>query len=295
MTRPQIVAWSGLLFRRQLNKVLDYLESGMDVAHAENVVLKTYGDTVSVEDKGKNLLKFGRNVDLDTGVRETIWNQGGDETYVSTNIIDTISSSDAADTQTVEIEYHTVTGSGASQQFTFGVQEATLNGQNKVTLTTPCARVSRVRNEDNTAFAGDIYVYEDTAITGGVPSDATKIHAKAEAGDDQTFKASTTISNVDYLFITLVYASVKRNTAGIVDFRLETREPGGVFLPKFEFSVSQASGVAHIPLSPHIIVPKNYDVRITGNSSAANIQADAGFNGVLALITQPQLLQTETT
>ena len=276
----------GLKFFRSMEERIEALGAAADIAQAERVVLSTYGDRVSVEQKAKSLLKFGRNDDLDAGTRETIWNQGGDETYVAfdgSNPIDSISSSDAGDTQEVSIEYHTQSGTGASTQFTFGTQTATLNGQTRVALTAG-ARVSRVQNLDNTPFAGDVHVYENTALSGGVPSDATKIHAKANAGDDQTFKTATTFSNSDYAFISHVYASVKRSTSAVCDFRLEVRSPGGVFLPKFEFSVSQSSGVANIPLSPFIIVPKNNDVRITAESNTNNTTADAGFGAYLAAV-----------
>lgn len=265
--------------------IIDGTVSMSAVSAAEAVVLDTYGDTVSAATKAKSLLKFGRNDDLDTGTRETIWNNGGDETYVTTNAIDTISSSSASDTQVLQVEYHTVTGTGASAQYTFGLQDVALNGQSKVPLSVPGARTSRIRNNGDVPLVGNVYVYEDTAISGGVPTDVTKIHAEVLAGDDQSFKAATTFSNTDYAFITSVYGSVKRSTSAVVDFRLETRAPGGIFLPKLEFSAVQSGGVAQIILDPFIIVPKNYDVRITGQSNTNNTTADAGFNAILAAVT----------
>lgn len=275
---------TGTLFDFNLNRMLRELFGSMSISMAEAEVLATYGDTVSAASKAKSLLKFGRNDDLDTSARETIWNNGGDETYVTSNSIDTISSSSASDTQIVQVEYHTVSGTGASAQYTFGLQNVTLNGQTKVTLATPAARISRIRNNGSVPLVGNIYVYEDTAISGGVPTDGTKIHAEVRAGDDQSFKAATTFSNIDYAFITSVYGSVKRSTSAVVDLRLETRAPGGLFLPKFEFSVVQSGGVAQIFLDPPIIVPKNHDARITGRSNTNNTTADAGFNAILAVV-----------
>lgn len=263
-------------------KYYPYPSTLSSVGMAENEVFLSYGDRVSAVQKGKSLLKFGRNDDLDTGSRETIWSAGGNETFVTANLIDTISSSSSSDTQSVQIEYHTISGSGTSSQFTFGLQNVTLNGQNKVTLGVPCARVSRIRNNGSVSFDGDVYVYEDTAITSGVPSDTTKIHAEAFAGDNQTFKASTTFSNTDYAFVTSVYGSVKRATSAVIDLQLEVRSPGGIFLPKFEFSVTQSGGVAQIMFDPYLIVPKNNDVRMTGSSNTNNATADAGFSAILA-------------
>lgn len=284
MTYTPITDWNGALFQRQLRRALDELDGGMSVAQAEREVLSTWGDNVSVLAKAKSLFKFGRNEDVDTAARETIWAQGGDETYVATNLIDSVSSSSASDTGTIGLEYHTVTGTGASAQFTFGVQTVALNGQTRVALPTPCARVSRGYNASALNFVGDVYVYENTAITAGVPTDDTKIHMKLPAGDSQSFKAATTLSNSDYLFVTSVYASVRRGTSAVADMQLEIREVGGVFRPRLSFSVSQSGGAFYMPIEPYIIVPKNADVRITAATNTNNTQIDAGLNGVLALI-----------
>ena len=58
-------------------------------------ILSTYGDKVRL--KNKSLLKFGEALNLGT-TQATIWQRGGNETYVSTNIIDTLSSSSVSDT-----------------------------------------------------------------------------------------------------------------------------------------------------------------------------------------------------
>lgn len=254
---------------------------------AEQEIFNTYGDTVSVLEKGKTLLKFGRNSDLDSAARETIWNTGGNETYVSTNAIDTISSSNAGDTQEVYIEGHTVTGTGVNQQFTFVSQTATLNGQNKVVLSTPLARVSRAYDNDQTTFSGDIRIYEDTAITGGVPSDATKVHLtiSGSLGDTQSFKCSTTFSNIDYFICTGGFASVERATAALVDFRFEVRRPGGVFRPVSAITLnSNGSGFGQVIFNPYVIIPKNSDIRVTAQSSTNNVAVDASFQGFLAKV-----------
>lgn len=255
-----------------------------DLIQAENEVFSTYGDRVSAIQKKKSLLKFGRNGAVGSSTRVTVWNQSGDETYVTTNAIDTISSSSGSDSQEVTIEGHTVSGTGADAQFTFVTQTATLNGQTKVVLGTPLARMSRIVNNDTTVFAGDIYGYEDTAITAGVPNDATKIHAKIVAGDNQTFKASTTFSNSDYYFVSQVYASVSQKTSAAADIRLERRLVGGVFRPFFEFTASYQGGVASVHFSPCLIVPKNSDVRLTAPASTTNVGVNAGFNGFLASV-----------
>ena len=58
-------------------------------------------DSVDVDiwEKGRELIKYGRNDDLDSGTTEQIWLAGGLETIPSSNTIDEIVSTNAGDTQ----------------------------------------------------------------------------------------------------------------------------------------------------------------------------------------------------
>lgn len=259
--------------------------AGPEINQAINEIYSAYGDEVTIAGKAKSLLKFGKNIDLDAGVWETIWELGGDETYPTTNTIDRIVSSNAADTQTISLEGHTVTGAGADAEFTFVVQTVTLNGQTPVALTTPLARASRAATTSGTALAGDVYVFEDSATTGGVPNDLTKAHIKiaGSLGDNQSFKAATTFSNRDYFIMTGFTCSVSRTTSASVDFEIQVRQVGGLFLPKQRIDVnSVAQGTTQIKFNPYIIIPKNADVRVRGVSSANNTEVNASFQGYLA-------------
>lgn len=263
------------------------------IAQAEREILSTYGDTVSVEQKAKSLLKFGKNTSLASGVSETVWETASihgvaNETYVTTNAIDTISSSNAGDTQDVYIEGHTVSGTGANAQFTFVSQTATLNGQSKVTLATPLARVSRAYDASATAFAGSIQIYEDTTVSGGVPTDTSKIHLTIDGagGETQSFKAATTFSNSDYAIVTGGYAAINRKTSASVDFTLEVRPVGGVFRPAGGRIALNSSGqsVMQVLFDPYVIVPKNADMRVVATSDTNNVEVDASFQAYLASV-----------
>lgn len=185
---------------------------------AEREVLKTYGDRVSVAQKGKSILKFGRTEEVTT-VSRTIAQLGAGqshETYVTDNLITHASSSSDSDTQTINIEYHTV----ANGVFTFGTQLVTLTGRTAAPLPVPCARVSRVFNTSNTDLAGTVYVFENDTLSAGVPQTATKVHIVIPSGKNQTFKAATTVSDIDYLFITQLFASVNKKVSAQVDVEL---------------------------------------------------------------------------
>lgn len=254
------------------------------LVQAEREIEATFGDKVSVDRKAKSLLKFGKSAELTAGARETVWPLGGNEVYVQSNVIDTLSSSSALDVYEVYLECHTVTGSGADQQFTFLTQTVTLNGQNKVLLPTPVARVSRMFNNNGTDLTGQVYCYQDTPIVAGVPSDLTKVHAIIPQGFNQTFKAATTFSNEDYYILTGGFGSVSNKQAANVDFYLEVRTPGKVFRQGAAVSASSTGGSWSVELDPAIIVPKNADIRITCEASASGAVVFGSFKGYLAKV-----------
>ena len=243
---------------------------------AINQIFDTYG--VSVEIKPKSLQKFGRN-DSITSTLETVAFSGGNETYASGNTIDTISSSNSGDTQAVVIEGHTLSGS----DLTFVVQNATLTGQSKVVLSTPLYRCSRLYNNGSTNFTGNIYVYEDdTTTTPGVPDTATKIHLKVDPTKNQSEKASTSFSSVDYGIITEVYGGVTSKRVATAEFNLQVREFGKVFRTILNWSSTQ--GDTRVKLNPHIVISPNSDVRIVAKSNTADTEVIGGFNAYFGLI-----------
>lgn len=248
------------------------------IKHAIDVIFATYGDVVSVEAKNKDLLKFGRNKLVDT-VKSTLMSMPvgiDNETYVSTNIITKISSSNATDSNIVTIEGHTISGG----VFTFLSQQATLNGQSIVTLSTPLARVSRVVNDGSTDLVGAIYVYQTDTVTAGVPDTNIKVHLIVEVGLNNSEKASTTLSNTDYLILTEFYCDCLEKTSTYGTVHLEVREAGKTFINKVDISTSDTSRGLH-EFHPFLIVPKNADLRIRITSSAVNKDFSGGFEGVL--------------
>lgn len=253
------------------------------LVQAEREIERTFNQKVSVDKKAKSLIKFGKSASLPTGSLQTVWTVGGNETYVQDNLIDTMSSSSALDSQEVFIEGHTVTGTGTNQQFTFVTQVATLDGQNKVLLDTPLARISHAYNNNGTNILGRVVFYQDTPIVGGIPTDTTKIHLDIPAALQGAFKGATTFSNSDYFILTGGFGSVSLKQAGSADFYLEIREPGKVF--RQVAAVSASSGAPwDIDLDPAVIVPKNCDVRVRVEAGANNMVVFCVFKGYLAKV-----------
>lgn len=252
------------------------------ITQAINSIYQNFGDVVSVTDKAKTLYKFGRNADIGTGAYTTVQREGGDETYCTTNAIDKFSSSNAGDTQEIVIEGHTI----ADGELTFATQTVTLNGQTETSLTTPLARVTRLYNNGTTDFTGDIYVYEDDTVTGGVPQTASKIHMKVTDGN-QSEKCSTSFSNSDYFIVTEFIGHVFEKTSVNVEFIGELRQVGTtnkVFRRVFSTAGSNGQPTV-VKFDPPIIIPKNYDARVRAISSSAGTDVGAAFNGYLAEVT----------
>jgi hypothetical protein len=255
------------------------------LVQAEREVYSTYGHMVSIDAKAKSLLKFGKSGNLSsTAGLQTVWSVDGNETYISTNLIDRVVSSSASDTQEVTIEGHTIEGSGVDAKFTFVVQTATLSGQTPVALTTPLARTSRVNNNGSTEIVGVVAVYEDSAVTGGVPNDTTKIHIDIPLGFQQSFKAATTFSNTDYFFLTGCYGAVSQKQTATADFYIELREVGKSFRQITCLTASSSGGSFNIEFDPAIIIPRNADVRIRCTTGTNNAVVFTNFRGYLAKV-----------
>ena len=240
------------------------------VERAVQNIKAEYGDTVSVEAKNKSLIKYGVNTDLDNGVRETIWTEGGDETYPTGNNIDIITSTEATDNQEVVIEGHTLSGSN----LTFVTQTATLNGTADVTLSTPLYRANRMYNNGSTNFAGIITVEDN----------GTSTHLKCTGATNQSLKCATSLSSTDYWIVTALDVSVRRSTDASVDFELQVREYGKAWRTRYYITSNSFAGGQLIQLEPCITIPPNSDVRMVGTSNVNNTGASSSIHGVLASI-----------
>ena len=250
------------------------------LVQAEREIYRTFGIEASIDLKAKSLFRFGRNTDLGL-TRETVWSVGGNEAYVSTNSITHISSSSASDTEVVRIESHTVDING---DFDFVVQFATLNGRNKVALSTPVARVSSVNNFGVTDLIGTVYIYEDTAITNGVPNDITKTHITIPAGYNQSFKAATTFDRETFGILTQGFGGVGNKQTANVEFEFEVRPKGKMFQSGAAIVAGSNSGNFNVNLDPAIIIPPNSDIRVTCISDVSGAEAFVNFNLYMAKI-----------
>ncbi len=276
---------------------LDTLPS---IAAAIDGIEVATGDRVSASLKKKGLNKFGKAQNADAGARTTVANFQDDEineTFVTTNLIDSAVSTSASDTETIVIEGHTIDGNGL---LTFAVQEVTLTGQSAASLPTPLARASRAYVK-NGSFAtpagdlvGDVAIYDDTGVSlsGGKPSidAAVKLMISGTRGANQSEKCATSLSNEDYWIITAAAFSITSGSASGVaaEFEIEYRDVanGGVWRPLGLESSLTLPGQSHVrdPLSVPIWIAKNTDVRAIVIADTNNTTVDARISGYLAKV-----------
>ncbi len=248
---------------------------------AELEIERRFGDVVSIYDTAESVLKFGRNDDVDTGAQETVW-QGttNEEVYlgINTNTIDEIVSTDAADTQDVEIQGHTSSGGVLTRVN----QTVTLNGTTPVTLTTPLNRVERVLIADGEVAAqGDITVSDS-----GTGNDHVSL--LGTQGDQQSYKAALSTADGEYLIITELTAGIDiGSSTSRADFFFEDRAiaaTDSVFRPFAGRVFTSTGGTTTVLQSytPYLIIPPNHDVKVACRTSANNTGVSAAFQGVYA-------------
>jgi hypothetical protein len=259
------------------------------VKYAQDEILELYGEKVSVIQKKKSLFKYGVNSNLPLTTEVTIQQLLGseeEELFLTSNGIDSISTSDAGALGDIRIEGHTYD----SGDLTFVSQLVTLNGQNRVILLTPLATSVRIRPTVSTVLADDetVYAYEDRSgavtLTAGVPQTDSAVHVSLDANEGSSLKASTSIAYNEYFLISTIYADLNKKQAANVDIRLR-RKPavGGLSTTLTKRTISNTSGMT-LALRPYLIIPKNHHVYFTGSSGTAAVEVSAGMIGVLAKV-----------
>jgi hypothetical protein len=201
----------------------------MKVTDAENTLAIAKGDVVGAS----NVNKWGNAPDFDTADDEvTVWDGAEDNTawenmvydFSTTADIDSISSTDAGDVGLI------VNIQGLDADYNLVSQSATLNGQNRVALTTPLIRIFRGFNDNGTEFAGHVVAYPNTALTAGVPTDKSKIRMVIHPDEQQTEMAIYTIPAGKTGYLLGGYASTAgANKSSNYVIKFKKREFGKVF------------------------------------------------------------------
>lgn len=176
-----------------------------------------------------NVVGHDSNISTDLA---TVGNEIGVlHTYSTSADIDSISSDNAGDTHAMM-----VTGLDANYS-PVAAQAVTLNGQNRVALTTPLFRIQSIYNAGSTATQGIIWVYVNTALTAGKPIDLSKIRKSihrtvGSSGDDVSNEISTSSSYTVPVgkrgFV--VFGKMTVSDAKAIKLTFWARQNGGVFI-----------------------------------------------------------------
>lgn len=126
----------------------------------------------------------GRNADIDIG-SEDIWDGGGDYTTFPAAAVVHVSSSAVGDT-TQSVTVVGLDAAGSPQ-----TEVIALNGTTEVAGVLSFSAINSASLD--ATCAGDVYVYEDDAITAGVPNTATKVRSKIPIGATKTFNGFYTV------------------------------------------------------------------------------------------------------
>jgi len=229
--------------------------------------------------------KFGRAPDFDSGDGAvTIWDGANDAltnemqyNYSATAIIDSLVSSDSGDTQAIEVQ-------GLDSNYALTTQTITITGQTRKALDTNLIRVIRLVNVGSTDIAGNVYCYEDTALTAGVPIDTTKIRAVIIDGSNQTEMAIYTVpaGKTGYLRQWFASSSGAKKTTNYLT-KLKARPFGQVFQLKHSSSIADAAPYIHSYIEPEAFAEKT-DIEMTASITDTGITeaaVSAGFDIVL--------------
>jgi hypothetical protein len=227
--------------------------------------------------------KFGEAPDFDIADGfVTMWDGADDSstnamtyTYSATADIDSLVSSNAGDTQNIEVI-------GLDTNFSQVTQTVTLNGQTRVALSTSLVRVFRMVNRGSTNLAGNAYCYVNSAITSGVPNDKTKVRAKLRDGNNQTLMATYTVPAGKTAYMRDWYASLSKKKTAISTIRLFARPFGQVFQLKHtsDIATTGTSRAKHEYTEPEIFAAKT-DIEMRADTSVDTNGVSAGFDIVL--------------
>ena len=230
--------------------------------------------------------KFGEAPDFDTADLFVAMWDGADDggiaqfvyNYSTSAIIDSISSSSASDTGATEIQ-------GLDTDWNLIIQTVTMTGQTRKALDTSLVRVFRIKNMGSTDFVGVPYIYENTAISTGVPTDKTKIRALVQIGNNQTLMAIYTIpaGYTGYIYgFSASGANGAFNNLGQSIIRLYARPYGGVFQLKKIIALNSAGN--SFPQKDWEIpekFPEKTDIEIRVDTTVNESALAGGFDLVL--------------
>ena len=229
---------------------------------------------------GRNFIQIGESNGVDIGDPPTdVWDINTIKTYtIDTGAQYFFSSSSALDTQICSFVGLTVDGSGnwIEERFIF-----VLNGQTKTDLIVPSGNLPVrpwiIVNVDSTDLNGDVYLYEDSTVTAGVPDDVTKIQARMIPEHNKTMLSHFAIPSGKVAIILGAFVVSSKTTRTVAEVTFNVRSFGSVFLQAIHVLINAEDGDGRFtyPLASTGIFSERTDTKlsiltVTKNDSAVS-------------------------
>lgn len=169
-----------------------------------------------------------------------------------------------------------------------------LNGQNKVTLAVPLWRCFRMANvtANNLAvrgsgYVGQVYVYEDTPIVAGVPTDKTKVRAFLNDGNNSTLMSMYTIPKGKVGIIVSSDVRLVQKGTGTAILRMYSRQYNGNFRV-LDIGALSASGTSVATIANPIpsTLPEKSDILLTADVDTNGM----GLSAVMYILLYDKLI-----
>lgn len=191
------------------------------------------------------LSKFAENPAIASATPAVIWDFPSvtDYTFSTTAAIDSISSDDVDDDQVIVVI-------GLDEDFLKVTQLVTLDGQNRVALTTPLIRCFRAFNINGTDLEGNVYIFENVALTAGVPNTPSLVRCFIAIGEGQSLLGVLTVpAGKTGYFLGLSDSISRQPAAANAIFTGKVRTFGGVFRTVIRHNLS-TTGSSHVNIPP---------------------------------------------
>lgn len=226
--------------------------------------------------------KFGTHLGVDTNqIPTTIWNYGDIESVYNfpsdSGESLFISSSDNSDNQKM-------TAVLLDENFKEKTVEVQLSGNAKVPIAGTWTRINDLYNSDSTDLSGDVYLYTDSAVVSGIPSDDSAVKSFILSGYNQSAQSVYTVPEGKNFHATGYHISCdskNSNTTVNATVSFDVRFFGGVFTRKEIIAVSNHAPSV-VNLSMPFYLPAKTDIVSTIQKCTNNsVELHSVFEGML--------------
>lgn len=191
----------------------------------DDLVNKLNSDIFPIE-SNYGVRKFGLNPDIDTSVTgDYIWENEGVYTWPDlSGATMYISSTDASDSSVIQVRGT----SGSASNYEYQKEQVTLNGQNKTEIGSSITWSSLTRAWAEASISGTVYIYEDATLSGGKPTDDSKIRALISANKGQTLMAMYMVPGGRRAVVYSISASINISGGSVdrnAEIELYTQKP----------------------------------------------------------------------